>query len=298
MMHQKEPAMLLRTPEGDGPDLAPSRRTLLAGSLFTIGYAAALTPVEASAIETDSAGLIIEEPSFKGAGGYALPAYVARPEASGRHPAIVVVNEIFGIHAYIKDTCRRLAKQGFVAIAPDYFDRAGDPSTLTDFNEIRKIVATSDLEQQMGDTGGALAFLAAQPYAAPGKLGITGFCWGGTVVWMACARFPALKAGAAWYGRLVGPADAGRAFPATVAGELKAPVLGLYGGKDQGIPLETVETMRQALAAAGNPSKSEIIVYPESQHGFHADYRPSYDPAAAQDGWDKMLAWFRKHGAA
>lgn len=288
--------MLLRTPEGEAPDLHQSRRAVLAGSIFTLGYAAALSPAAASAIETDANGLLIEEPSFKGHAGYQLPAYVARPDRPGRFPAVVVVNEIFGIHAYIKDICRRLAKQGYVALAPDYFDRAGDPSTLTDFAEVRKIVATADFEQQMGDTGAALGFLQGQPYVAAHQLAITGYCWGGTVVWMACAKFPILKAGAAWYGRLVGPADAGRPFPATVAGELKAPVLGLYGGKDQGIPLDTVETMRQALAAAGNPSKSEIIVYPESQHGFHADYRPSYDEAAAKDGWARMLAWFRQNG--
>lgn len=290
--------MLLRTPDGEGPDPAPNRRTLLAGSLFTIGYAAALSPPAASAIETDATGLIIEEPRFKGADEYQLPAYVARPQAAGRHPVVVVVNEIFGIHAYIKDTCRRLAKRGFVAIAPDYFDRAGDPSTLTDFAEIRKIVATAGLEQQMADTAGALAFVSGQSYAAAGKIGVTGFCWGGNVVWMACSRLPQLKAGVAWYGQLVGPEGADRPYPVDVAGDLKAPVLGLYGGQDRGIPLASVEAMRAALKAKADKTGSEIVVYPDSQHGFHADYRPSYDAVAAADGWDRMLAWFKRHGVA
>lgn len=289
--------MLLRTPEGDPPNPVQSRRAVLAGSIFTIGYAAALSPAQASAIETDAEGLIIEEPSFPAHAGYALPGYLARPAASGRYPAVVVVNEIFGIHAYIKDICRRFAKQGYVAFAPDYFDRAGDPSTLSDFGEVRKIVATAGYEQQMGDTGGALAFLQKQGFVAGDKLAITGFCWGGTVVWMACAQFPALKAGAAWYGRLVGQPDAGRPFPVDVAGGLKAPVLGLYGGQDQGIPLDTVEAMRAALKAKGDKTGSEIRVYPDSQHGFHADYRPSFDEAAAKDGWARMLAWFKSHGA-
>lgn len=289
--------MRLANPEGSPPDLAPNRRTMLAGSIFTIGYAAALSPAAASAIETDAEGLLIEEPHFEGHGGYSLPAYMARPAANGRHPAVIVVNEIFGIHAYIKDTCRRLAKAGFVAIAPDYFDRAGDPSTLEDFGEIRKIVGTAGYEQQMGDTSGALRFLQAQAFVAPKKLAITGFCWGGSVVWLACEEFASLKAGAAWYGRLVGqPGGPARPWPADRAGDLKAPVLGLYGGLDQGIPLADVEAMRAALAKAGNPTKSEIIVYPESQHGFHADYRPSYDSVAAKDGWARMLAWFKANG--
>ncbi len=292
--------MHLATPEGTPPDLAPNRRTLLAGSIFTIGYAAALSPAQASAIETDSEGLIIEEPSFEGHAGYALPAYVARPAKAGHHPAVIVVNEIFGIHAYIKDTCRRLAKAGYVAIAPDYFDRAGDPSTLQDFGEIRKIVGTAGYEQQIGDTGGALAYLQAQSYVAHKKLAITGFCWGGSVVWLACEEFSSLKAGAAWYGRLVGQPGATppRPWPVDRAGDLKAPVLGLYGGLDQGIPQVDVEAMRAALAKAGNKTKSEIVVYPESQHGFHADYRPSYDAVAAKDGWARMLAWFKANGVA
>lgn len=280
--------MRLLTPDGQVPDL--SRRRMLAASMFTVGYAAALSPAQASAIETDAEGLIIEEPSFPAHAGYTLPSYLARPAHGRPAPAIIVVNEIFGIHAWIKDICRRFAKAGYVAVAPDYFDRAGDPSTLKDFAEIRKIVDTAGLEQQMGDTGGAIQFLQAQPFVEAQNLAVTGFCWGGTVVWMAAARFPELKAGAAWYGRLVGQGE--RPFPVNVADELNCPVLGLYGGKDRGIPVDTVEAMRAALARVGNPTGSEIQVYPDAGHGFLADYREGYDAPAATDAWARTLAWF------
>lgn len=289
----------LTRPEGtQSQDLHLTRRGAVA-SMFFAGYAVSALAADAKPITTDDDGLIVEEVMIPNGAAKPLPAYVARPKAKGRHPTILVTNEIFGIHAYIKDTCRRLAKAGFVAIAPDYFDRAGDPSTLEDFGEIRKIVGSAGYEQQMGDTGGALRFLQAQAFVAPEKLAITGFCWGGSVVWLACEEFSSLKAGAAWYGRLVGqPGGPARPWPADRAKDLKAPVLGLYGGLDQGIPLADVEAMRAALAKAGNSTKSEIIVYPESQHGFHADYRPSYDAVAAKDGWARMLAWFKANGVA
>jgi carboxymethylenebutenolidase len=213
-----------------------------------------------------------------------------------------VVNEIFGIHAYIKDVCRRLAHLGFCAIAPDYFDRAGDPSQLRDFAEIRRVVGTAGYEQVMVDTEGALKWLARRRSVLRGRIGITGFCWGGAAVWMAAARFAQIKAGIAWYGRLAPPPEggfgdeAGRPWPLDVAGELKAPVLGLYAEQDRGIPLDTVEAMREALARGGNPTGSEIVVYPGAQHGFHADYRDSYNQAAAEDGWARMLAWLAAHG--
>jgi carboxymethylenebutenolidase len=293
--------MRLVTPEGH-EQAPPSRRTF-AASLFTAGYALALSPPAAAAITTPSEGLIIEEPHLNGHGGYRLPAYVARPRLSGRrYPAVIVVNEIFGIHAYIKDVCRRLAHLGFCAIAPDYFDRAGDPSQLQDFAEIRRVVGTAGHEQVMADTQGALDWLAPRRSVLRGRIGITGFCWGGGVVWMAAARFPQIKAGIAWYGRLAAPPEdgfgyePGRPWPIDIAGSLKAPVLGLYAAEDQGIPLESVEAMRQALARAGNPTHSEIVVYPGVHHGFHADYRDSYNQAAAEDGWARMLAWLRANG--
>jgi carboxymethylenebutenolidase len=291
--------MRLDTPEGN---IEPSRRSI-ATSLFFAGYASAALSSCASPVTTPSDELVTEDVHINGAGGYSLPAYVARPAARGRRGAVIVVNEIFGIHEYIKDTCRRFAREGYVAIAPDYFDRAGDPAPLTDMSAIRTIVATANHEQVMGDTQGAINWLKAQSFAN-GNIGITGFCWGGTVVWMASARFPDIKAGVAWYGRLVRPqpggwgADEDRPWPYDIGGTLHTPVLGLYAENDRGIPLESVEQMRASLQAADNPSRSEIIVYPGVGHGFHADYRESYNAEAAADGWARCLAWFRDHGVS
>jgi carboxymethylenebutenolidase len=274
------------------------------GSLFFAGYAAAALDANAQPIVTPNDGLITEDVSFAGANGYQLPAFVARPEGRGRRPAIIVVNEIFGIHDYIKDVCRRFAREGYVAIAPDYFDRAGDPAPLMDWGAVRAIVETANYEQVMGDTEGALRWLDRQRFVRDSAIGATGFCWGGAVTWMAAARFSAIKAGVAWYGRLVPPppgefgAEEGRPWPVDVAANLRAPVLGLYAENDRGIPLETVEQMRAALAASGNRSHSEIVVYPGVRHGFHADYRESYNSEAAADGWTRALAWFRAHEVA
>ncbi|MGD9814359.1 MAG: dienelactone hydrolase family protein [Hyphomonadaceae bacterium] len=296
---QEETNVKLDTPEGNFP---PTRRAL-AASLFFAGYASAAVSSCASPVTTPSDELIIEDVHIAGAGGYALPAYVARPSGRARHGAIIVVNEIFGIHDYIKDVCRRFAREGYVAIAPDYFDRAGDPAPLTDFAQIREIVATANYAQVMADTSGAVDWLRAQRFSN-GDIGITGFCWGGTVVWMAAAHLAHIKAGVAWYGRVVRPAagswgaDEDRPWPLDSAAELAAPVLGLYAENDSGIPLEGVERLRAALAAAGNPTGSEIVVYPGVQHGFHADYRQSYNAEAAADGWARCLAWFRRHGVA
>jgi carboxymethylenebutenolidase len=291
--------MRLDTPFGN---LEPSRRSI-AASLFFAGYAAAALAAEAEPIVTPAEGLVIEDVHVRGAGGYSLPAYVARPEGRGRHAAVIVVNEIFGIHDYIKDVCRRFARAGYVAIAPDYFDRAGDPAPLTDFNAIRAIVQTAHYEQVMGDTQGAIEWLRAQAFVSRDQLAITGFCWGGGVVWMAAARFRELKAAVAWYGPLVAPPangfghEQGRPYPVDIASQLRAPVLGLYAENDRGIPASSVEAMRAALAAAGNPSGSQIIVYPGVGHGFHADYRDSYNAQAAADGWARCLGWFHARGA-
>jgi len=292
--------MRLDTPEGNFP---PTRRTV-AASLFMSGYAAAALSACASPVTTPSDELVVEDVHVTGAGGYSLPAYLARPAGQGRRGAIVVVNEIFGIHDYIKDVCRRFAREGYAALAPDYFDRAGDPAPLTDFAQIRDIVATASHEQVMGDTQGAIDWLKAQSFVKRDAIGVTGFCWGGTVVWMAAALSPDVKAGVAWYGRLVRPqpgswgAEEERPWPYDVAATIHAPVLGLYAEDDRGIPLESVENMRAALAAADNPTGSGIIVYPGSQHGFHADYRDSYNAEAAADGWRRCLAWFRDHGVS
>jgi carboxymethylenebutenolidase len=291
--------MKLDTPEGNFP---PTRRTM-AASLFFAGYATAAVSSCASPVTTPGDELVTEDVHINGAGGYSLPAYVARPSGRARHGAVIVVNEIFGIHDYIKDVCRRFAREGYVAIAPDYFDRAGDPAPMTDFAQIREIVATANHAQVMGDTSGAIDWLRAQRFTN-GDIGITGFCWGGTVVWMAAAQLTHIKAGVAWYGRVVRPApgswggDENREWPLDVAADIAAPVLGLYAQNDNGIPLEGVERFRAALAAAGNPTHSDIIVYPGVQHGFHADYRESYNAEAAADGWARCLAWFRANGVA
>jgi carboxymethylenebutenolidase len=282
-------------------NIEPSRRTI-AVSLFFAGYAAAALSADAEAIVTPSDGLVIGEIHISGADNYNLPAYVARPEGQGRHPAVIVVNEVFGIHDYIKDTCRRFARAGFVAIAPDYFNRAGNPAPLSDMNAIRAIVQTAHYEQVMGDTAGAVRWLQAQRFVNHSALAITGFCWGGGVVWMAAARFPQLKAAVAWYGPLLPPQpngfgyEQGRPYPINIAGQLRAPVLGLYGAQDQGITQDAITQMRAALTAHHDRTHSEIVVYPDTGHGFHADYRATYNESDARDGWVRMLAWFHIHG--
>ena len=288
----------LTRPEGTRPeDLRLSRRAL--GLAAFGGYAVYSFSASAEPIRTDDHGLICETVLLPAADRQ-VPAYVARPDAKGRFPVIVLVCEVFGIHEYIRDTCRRLAKLGYVAIAPDFFVRAGDPSTISDFNEIRRIVATASDAQVTGDIAAALKFLKGQKYADYGHMGITGFCWGGAVAWLACERFKEFKAGVAWYGRLSPPkpteflGEADRKWPLQLVADLHAPVLGLYAGKDLGIPPADIEAMRAALAAA-HKKDCEIIVYPDSQHGFHADYRTSYDPVAAKDGWARMLAHFAAH---
>lgn len=288
----------LTRPDGTRPeDLHLSRRGLTLA--LTGGYAVAAWSASAEPVKTDAAGLtagMVELP----AADRKIPAYVARPSAKGRHPVVVLVSEIFGLHEYIRDTCRRLAKAGYVAIAPDFFVRAGDPSVITDRNEIMKIVGTAVDAQVTGDIKAAIAWAKAQAFADVTRMGITGFCWGGNVVWEASARLPDFKAGVAWYGRLTGDYaanDTAGKHAIDLAGDLKNPVLGLYGEKDAGIPLADVEAMRAALKAAGKTG-SEIIVYPGAQHGFHADYRPSYDKGSAEDGWKRMLAFFKAHGVA
>lgn len=287
---------LLTRPEGVYPDdLALSRRALPA--VLFAGYAAAALSAAAEPIITDEAGLITQTLSLP-SGDFALPAYVARPRGAGRRAAVLVVSEVFGLHAYIQDVCRRFAKLGYVAIAPAFFVRAGDPAPLTDMKAVMAIVAKASDPQVLGDVGATLTWLKRQPFVDAHRLAITGFCWGGGVTWLACEEFSDFKAGVAWYGRMVASsavADPARLWPVARVAQLKAPVLGIYGGKD---PLsDSVPAMRAALAAAGK-TDSEIIVYPQAAHGFHADYRATYDAAAAQDGWKRLLAFFRAHGAA
>lgn len=289
---------VLTRPEGSEPqDFHLSRRGV--ASLFFAGFAVSAFSAQAAPIVTDDLGLITSDEMIPQVDS-PLPAYVARPNAKGRFPVVIVVSEVFGIHEYIRDTCRRLAKLGYVAIAPAFFHRAGDPAPLKDFKAIQKIVETASNVQVQGDIAATLAWLKDQSFADR-RVGITGFCWGGAAVWMALAQFKELRAGVAWYGRLTRPpvgqflGNEDRPWPLEVAATLKAPVLGLYAGKDKGIPQSDIDAMKAALKA-NRKRGSDIVVYPEAQHGFHADYRETYDAAAAADGWQRMLAHLASNG--
>jgi len=276
-----------------------TRRELIAGTVGG-GFALAVRPVSAATITTSADGLDAGPIQIPGDGG-PVPGYRAvAAKRKGKPPIVVVVHEIFGVHEHIRDVCRRLAKLGFLAVAPDLFARQGDVSKVADVKEIvGKIASKVPDEQIMNDLDATVAWAKAENGDAT-RVAITGFCWGGRVVWLYAAHSAALKAGVAWYGRLVGDKDALHPrHPIDVAATLKAPVLGLYGGQDQGIPVASVEEMRKALAAGGPASKrSEINVYPDAGHAFFADYRPSYRPAAAADGWSRLLAWFKANGVA
>ena len=288
-------------PEGSEPDdFRFSRRALATGALGGLafaGYAPAALAKQAAPVQTDQAGLTIEEVSFAAPDSFALPAYVARPAGDGPWPVVVVVSEIFGVHEYIRDVCRRLAKAGYAAVAPAFFVRVADPAGA-EMARVQEIVAAAGYEQVMGDIAATLDWTSQQLWANSEKVGITGWCWGGKVVWQACARFASIDAGVAWYGRLAPAATAtpeqvagGQPWPVDLADDLKAPVLGLYGEADRGIPLPSVEAMRAALQRAGQ-TDSRIDVYAAAPHGFHADYRDSYRAADAADGWAKLLALF------
>ena len=276
-----------------------SRREMIAGAVGT-GFALAVRPVSATTITTSSEGLAVADIRIATKAGE-IPGYCARPaKPKGAAPVVLVVHEIFGVHEHIRDVCRRFAKLGYLAVAPDLFARQGDVSKIADSKEIvAKVASKVPDEQIVNDLDGTVAWAKAQNGDAK-RVAITGFCWGGRVVWLYAAHSAALKAGVAWYGRLVGDKDALHPQqPIDVAATLKAPVLGLYGGQDQGIPVATVEEMRKALAAGGPPSRrSEIHVYPDAGHAFFADYRPSYRPDAAADGWKRVLAWFKANNAA
>jgi carboxymethylenebutenolidase len=261
------------------------------------GYARAVSPVAAGAISTPADGLIAGEVAIP-TGDSEIPGYRAMPEKGKTFPVVLVVQEIFGVHEHIKDLCRRLANAGYLAIAPELYARQGDVSGMEDIQEIRdKVVSKVPDSQVMSDLDSAAAWAEKSGKVDLSRLAITGFCWGGRAVWLYAAHSNRVKAGAAWYGQLVHPITEHRTKTSLdVAGSLKFPVLGLYGGQDAGIPLEHVEAMRAALRAVRSPS--EIILYPDAQHGFNADYRPSYNDADAKDAWKRMLDWFKKHGAA
>ncbi len=267
--------------------------------LLPQGFAAAVLPITAATITTDSAGLIAGEVEIP-TGDLRIPAYRACPAQGESFPTILVVQEIFGIHEHIKDLCRRFAKLGYLAVAPYLYTREGEVAGLEGIPEIyAKVVSKVPDVQVMSDLDATVVW-AAKNNGNTQRLAATGFCWGGRIVWLYAAHSGSayktpLKAGAAWYGRLAGATNPLQPRnPVDVASELKAPVIGLYGGKDTGISMESVGQMQALLEAADQPS--EIHVFPHAQHGFNADYRPSYDPPAAKDAWAKMLAFFHEHG--
>jgi carboxymethylenebutenolidase len=281
-------------------DARTDRRSFMMTTLAA-GFALAVQPVSAQTqITTDAGGLVAGEVKIPVADG-TIPAYRAHPAKGKNFPVILVVQEIFGVHEHIKDLCRRFAKMGHFAVAPELFARQGDVSQMKDFSQIiRDVVSKVPDAQVMSDLDSTVAFAKTTGKADTGKLGITGFCWGGRIVWLYASHNPRLDAGAAWYGRLTPTETSPRnplqpTMPIDVAAKLKAPVLGLYAGKDRGIPLTSVEAMRAALKAA--KSKSEIIVYPDADHGFNADYRPSYNKQASEDANRRLRDWFRKYGA-
>lgn len=274
------------------PALKLDRRGFVKTSLGA-GFAAGVLPVSAQTmITTDAQGLTAGEVKIPTKDGE-MPAYRAMPAGKTGLPVVLVIQEIFGVHEYIKDVARRLAKLGYLAVAPELYARQGDPTKVTDTGAIMKdIVSKVSDAQVMGDLDAAAAWAATN--GGGGKLGITGFCWGGRVVWMYAAHNPNLAAGVAWYGVTARSYREGEKTVLDVAREIKAPMLGLYGGADGGIPNDTVEKLGAALKAAGN-TKSEIVIYPNTPHAFHADYRPSYRKDAAEDGWKKLTAWFKQH---
>lgn len=286
------------------PKVVRSRRDFLRTSAYAgglMGFATAAQPVMGQQlVTTDFKGIKAGEKSID-LGSEALYAYVAEPEKKdGKLPIIIVVSEIFGVHEHIADIARRFAKLGYMAIAPEFFTRAGDPTTLGTVAEIMsEIVSKTPDKQVMSDMSAALKW-AGENGGDPSRVGVTGFCWGGRISWLACANLPQVKAGVAWYGRLVGEkSDNFPAHPVDLAQSLKAPVLGLYGGKDTGIPLDTVEQMKQALyKASSNPSaaKSQFVIYPDAPHAFHADYRATYQEGPAKNGWDQCIKWFKQNG--
>ena len=276
-----------------------SRRGFVGGAVGS-GFAAAVMPVCAqTVVKTDSTGLDVGEVTIP-VGDFKMPAYRAAPAGKTGAPVVLVVSEIFGVHEHIADVARRFAKQGYCAIAPELFVRQGDAG---DYGEIAKlmseVIAKVPDAQVMADLDATVAWARAQG-ADTTRLGVTGFCWGGRITWLYAAHNPAVKAGVAWYGRLVGePSALSPNHPIDLAGTLHGPVLGLYGGQDPGIPLDTVDKMKAALAnGSAAARKSQFVVYPEAPHAFNADYRPSYRKDKAEEAWAKMLDFFKTNGVA
>ncbi len=281
--------------ESQKPSKNRITRREFVGTTLSAGLILAGMPLRAQTITTDSAGLTAGDASIP-AGDREIPAYRAMPASGGPFAVALVVHEIFGVHEHIKDICRRFAKAGYQAVAPDLFARQADVSKISNFNELFKVAGATADSQVMSDLDATVAW-AAKNGGDDRRVGVTGFCWGGRVVWMYADHNPKIKAGVAWYGPVAGqPSPLQPKHPLDIARSLKVPVLGLYAGKDAMIRPDSVERMRALLKEAGGPS--EIIVYPEADHGFFADYRPGYRKQDAEDGWKRLLEWFRKHGAA
>lgn len=271
------------------------RRSFIVTSLGA-GFALATQPVMAqTAIQTEASGLLAGEVKVPVKDGE-MVAYRAVPMGAVKPPVVLVVSEIFGAHEYIRDVCRRLAQQGYCAIAAELFARQGDPRQSASVADILSNITNKTPDAQvMSDLDATVAWAASQG-ADTSRLAITGFCWGGRITWLYSAHNPQVKAGVAWYGRLVGAvSDLTPRHPTDLVGELKAPVLGLYGGLDTGIPLASIEAMRLAMKTGSSAARaSQIHLYDNAPHAFHADYRPSYHKVEAEDGWARMLAWFKQ----
>lgn len=281
--------------QASGPQDIVLDRRKFAVTALGVGFALSVQPVAAETITTDANGLTAGEVKIPVSDGE-IPAYRAMPAGKTNLATILVVHEIFGVHEWVKDVCRRLAKQGYLAVAPYLYARQGDAAKYTDMKLlVSELVSKVEDEPVLSDLD-ATAKWAGANGGDPAKVGVTGFCWGGRITWLYTAHNPNIKAGVAWYGGLVGKGDNPRPLQAvTLADKIHGRVLGLYGGLDKGITAEDVEKMRAALKAAGD-TKSDLIVFPEAEHGFLADYRPSYNEAAAKAGWAKAIDWFKAHG--
>lgn len=277
------------------PSRALSRRGFVQAAVGS-GFAAAVLPVTAQAIKTDSEGLTVGEVMIP-VGDFKMPAYRAQPAGKTNLPVILVASEIFGVHEYIADVARRFAKLGYLAIAPELFVRQGDAQSYGEIAKLlSEVIAKVPDAQVMGDLDASVAWAKANG-GDVSRLGITGFCWGGRTTWMYAAHNPAVKAAVPWYGPVARSYHPGDKTALDVSAQVKAAVLALYGAADSGIPNDTIEKMMAALKAAGN-AKSELVLYPDTPHAFHADYRPSYRKEQAEDGWKRAVAWLKQHGVA
>ncbi|MEH1794632.1 dienelactone hydrolase family protein [Nostoc sp.] len=273
-----------------------TRRKFIATTTLATGFALAVQPISAQVITTEAKGLVAGAVKIPVKDG-TIPAYRAVPATGENFPIVLVIQEIFGVHEHIQDITRRFAKLGYLAIAPELFFREGDVTKLSNIDEIRPIVAKVPDAEVLSDLDATVKWAVKSAKGNADKLAITGFCWGGRITWLYAAHNPKVKSGVAWYGRLVGDAtELQPKYPIDIASKLTVPILGLYGGKDTGIPLDTVEQMRDRLKSSS--SKSEIIVYPDAPHAFFADYRPSYREKEAKDGWKHLLEWFKKYGVS